>query len=317
MWAKLTKQWFLIALAIVFAAGCLAAESLDPWVKTPGLRSGVMFAVMWAMGVTLPADTIRKSLTRPAPTALAIGMNMFLVPLLALPASGWLPDSEFGGLFVASIVPCTLAGASVWTRKAGGDDAIAMMTTVVTNLACVIVAPIGIWIVLSERVEIHAADQIGRLSLLVVAPLILAQSMRRFGLHGWADRHKSTITATAQLGILVMVLLGAAATGMSSDAGSAGIRERWHIFALLLGTTLAIHVLTLIFGVLAAQACGMRRGQQIAIGIAASQKTLMVGLQIAMDLGVSVLPMLLYHSGQLFLDTWIAQRWRKRNPDGT
>ena len=52
--------------------------------------------------------------------------------------------------FVAAVVPCTLASASVWTRKAGGDDSISMMTTVVTNLACLLVVPIGVSLVLAE-----------------------------------------------------------------------------------------------------------------------------------------------------------------------
>ena len=135
MWASLSKHWFLTALAICFTTGYTAAEQLQPALEMTHLRSGLVFVVLWAMGVTLQADTVRKSMARPLPSLLAIGISVAVVPLLCLPTMWLLPEPFFGGLFITAIVPCTLASASVWTRKAGGDDSIAMMTTVVTNLA--------------------------------------------------------------------------------------------------------------------------------------------------------------------------------------
>ena len=55
----------------------------------------------------------------------------------------------------------------------------------------------------------------------------------------------------------------------------------------------------------------MNSSRQIAIGLSGSQKTLMVGLQIAIDCGVSVIPMITYHLGQLLIDTIVADRWRR------
>ena len=73
MWARLTKHWFLTALAICYIGGYLAATHLQALLEMTLLRSGIVFVVMWAMGVTLEADTVRKSMTRPLPAALAIG----------------------------------------------------------------------------------------------------------------------------------------------------------------------------------------------------------------------------------------------------
>jgi sodium/bile acid cotransporter 7 len=49
------------------------------------------------------------------------------------------------------------------------------------------------------------------------------------------------------------------------------------------------------------------------VAFAGSQKTLMVGLQVSMELGVSILPMVAYHVSQLIVDTLIADRWRAGN----
>lgn len=310
MWAKLTKHWFLTALAICYLGGYLASEHLQPLLAMTVLRSSVVFVVMWAMGVTLEADTVRRSMTRPLPAALAIAVNAGVVPILCLPAMWLLPERLFGGLFITAIVPCTLASASVWTRKAGGDDSIAMMTTVVTNLACVIVVPLGIWLVLAQQTEIDASAQVKKLSIVVVLPLILAQLMRAAGLGAWADRNKPRLSTLGQCGILVMVIFGSIASArvVEQSGGETG----WLTLLSLILAAAAVHILTLYLGIVFARCLKMKRSNQIAIGIAGSQKTLMVGLQIAIDCGVSVVPMLVYHICQLVIDTIVAEHWKER-----
>jgi sodium/bile acid cotransporter 7 len=61
------------------------------------------------------------------------------------------------------------------------------------------------------------------------------------------------------------------------------------------------------------RACGYPRADQIAMGFAASQKTLTVGLLMAIALNASILPMLAYHILQLFADTLIADAYRKNS----
>ena len=314
MWASLTKHWFLTALAICFAVGYFGASSLKPLLEMTLLRSGVVFVVMWAMGVTLQADTIRRSMTRPFPSLLAIAINVAVVPLLCLPTMWLLPEKLFGGLFVTAIVPCTLASASVWTRKAAGDDSIAMMTTVVTNLACVLVVPLGILLMLSQQAEIDVAQQVSKLTIVVVVPLLLAQVMRRFGAATWADRNKPRLSMLGQVGILVMVVFGAISSAtMVDQAGAAVTAISWGSLALLVVAAATVHTLALCFGVMIARGFQLARPSQIAIGIAGSQKTLMVGLQIAIDCGVSVIPMLVYHLSQLVIDTIVAERWKRKS----
>ena len=313
MWASLTKHWFLISLAISFSLGFFFADHLQPLLEMSTLRNAIVFAVMWAMGVTLRAETVRRSLAKPFPSLLAIAINAVAVPLLCLPWMWLLPESLFGGLFVTSIVPSTLASASVWTRKAGGDDSIAMMTTVVTNLACVVVVPFGIWLVLSQQAEIDAIAQVKKLGLLVVCPLILAQVMRRLGAGAWADRNRHRLSLGGQAGILAMVLFGSVASAMTAEGEGSEATVAWLSGLAVLLAVILIHCLALYGGIGSARGAGLGRESQIAVGIAGSQKTLMIGLQIAIDCGVSVVPMIAYHLSQLVIDTIVADRWKRRN----
>ncbi|MEO1529123.1 MAG: bile acid:sodium symporter [Planctomycetota bacterium] len=310
-WLK--SNWFLLALALTFLFGYFAAENLEPLARQVTLRSTLVMLVMWAMGITLRADAIRNSIRRPTASLLAIGINVVFVPLMCVGVMHWLSPDMGGGLFVAGLVPCTLASASVWVRKAGGDDSIAIITTTVTNLATIAVVPIGIQWVISAQSEVSAADQMQKLALFVVAPLGVAQLMRRFGWAVWADRNKKRLSLAAQFGILVMVAFGAVVSRSYGDDSNASIS----LVMLLLVTmlALAVHVIALTTGIGASRVLGLTRESQIAVGIAGSQKTLMVGLQIAIDCGVSVLPMMIYHASQLVFDTIIVQRWAKATPE--
>jgi hypothetical protein len=56
------------------------------------------------------------------------------------------------------------------------------------------------------------------------------------------------------------------------------------------------------------QRLGLPKADAIAVGFSGSQKTLMVGLEIAIASQLSILPMITFHAGQLFIDTLIADR---------
>ncbi|TWU57258.1 bile acid:sodium symporter family protein [Rubripirellula reticaptiva] len=312
MWANAKNHWFLISIGLCFGAGYFAESWLAPITQIPLLRDGVVFVVMWAMGVTLAADTVRESIAKPTAALLAILINVFVVPLLALPSQWFLPAGVFGGLFVAALIPCTLASASVWTRRAGGDDSVTMMTTVVTNLACIAVVPIGLTMVLSRVSNISATDQILKLSILVALPLVIAQTMRGMGAAGWADRNKPRLSLLGQCGILVMVVFGAIASRQTVDLDG-GESLNWPTLVILCLAAAAIHTTAFAIGIVASRGMGIDRDRQIAVGIGGSQKTLMVGLQIAIDCGVSVVPMLVYHLSQLVIDTAIVDRWKKKD----
>lgn len=302
------SNWFLLALAGVFISGHFGAEMLSPLAKQSGLRSAVVMLVMWVMGITLRGDAIGKCFNKPTGSLIAIGSNLFLVPILCLAGMWFLSPEMGGGLFVAGLVPCTLASASVWTRKAKGDDSIAIMTTMVTNLGCIIVVPLGVQVVLALQARVPPLVQMEKLVWFVVLPLIVAQLMRRFGSADWADRNKHRLSAVAQIGILLMVLFGAVAgSGYGSDADLVGV---WTIVSVV-AIALTVHLIAMALAIFVARRAGLSRAQQIAVGISGSQKTLMIGLQIAIDCGVSVVPMLVYHAGQLVADTLIADRWRR------
>jgi sodium/bile acid cotransporter 7 len=83
--------------------------------------------------------------------------------------------------------------------------------------------------------------------------------------------------------------------------------------ATILTAVVVVHVSMLWTGLLLARFSRFSRADQIAVAFAGSQKTLMVGLLVAISLQVTILPMVVYHVSQLFIDTLIADRFRRQS----
>ena len=128
----LIRRWFLISLAVVLAFGVAGAPMLKGLLQAATLRSVLVALVLFVMALPLEARSMWGALQRPAAPLLATSINFGLLPLVALVASFAL-QADFGqGLLVAAATPCTLASAAVWTRRAGGNDSVAILVTILT-----------------------------------------------------------------------------------------------------------------------------------------------------------------------------------------
>ena len=316
---------------MVLPTGVIGADWLSGLNSHAWARTLIVCVVMGLMALPIPFELIRKSLSRPWPALLASTINMVGVPLLAWLAASTLPPYLGGGLIVAATIPCTLASAAVWTRRAGGDDTVAILVTLITNLMCVVVTPLWLVALLGRSVDLQIAPLVKELVLVVLLPMAVAQALRlNRRVAQWAERRKSRLALACQIGILTMVLLGAIQMGQRmhlphpTTAAEAlrgtpvAMPPPSATFFEIVWTVLmaaVVHLVAMAVGWHIAARTGVSRAQQIGVAISGSQKTLMIGLKLAMDCGVSILPMVAYHVGQLLMDTFIADRWRSATAD--
>ena len=310
------KYWFLILLAAVLLVGFRFAAQLTTLADAATLRNLIVAGVLFMTTLVLHTSAISAAIRRPTAAVLGIAINFILVPLLAW-AMASLLQTELGlGLAVTAAAPCTLASAAVWTRRAGGNDAVAIMVTVVTNLMCFVVTPM--WLTLIARqigdVEINLWEMIEKLGLLVVVPMIVAQLGRRIRTVAiWADGNREWLGIASQAGILVIVLMGAIKCGLRlSEVDHADEIRSWDYVVMWLVVTV-LHLAALLIGQWLARGIGLPREEWIAVGFAGSQKTLMVGLHVALLAGggLLILPMVAYHVSQLLIDTIAADRLKR------
>lgn len=307
-------NWFLFWLAIILTAGMVFPQAfetvLTESIQTRG-QNAVVFFVMFMMSLALPTDALLAAFKRPLPTFLAVALNWVVTPLLALATVPLLHPEFRGGLLLAAAMPCSMASASVWTRRAGGNDAVSLMVTVITNGICFAVTPLLVWLLTGEQVQFRVLDKITELALLVLLPLLLAQVARRFSpIRAFCDQNRPTLGVITQTGLLFVILLGAIKTGHRLQAPTASSPTLAQI-GLMLFAVLTIHTAVLYLGFWLSGALKIARPDSLAVAIAGSQKTLMIGLPMAGELQTSILPLVTFHAGQLLIDAVFAERQRR------
>jgi solute carrier family 10 (sodium/bile acid cotransporter), member 7 len=308
------RYWFVVALLLAMAGGVAFSEPLQPLASNRAISNSVVAAVMFLMAFPLQSRALARSVTRPWATLVATAVCYGLVPLLAWIGSHWLNTTNAAGLLVASAVPCTLAMASVLTLRAGGNEAAALLTTIVTNGSCFFVTPFLVWLMLGQEADIPAAQLATTLLLYVLLPIAAGQILRlspRLAASG--SSKKKLMNIGAQTGVLFMVVMGMATTAERLEGSGIQVVELLKISLVCL----AVHLCGFVGGFEGARWLGLDRGDRIAAAFSGSQKTLMAGLLICVTLKVSLLPMVTFHLIQLVVDTLIADRLaRGKKSDG-
>ena len=310
------RHWFLLALGLMIAVGFGWARSLAWLPEVPRLSDLLVALTMFLMGWPLRFGDLRDNLRRPGPAILASLINLGLFPLVAWPLSKLLGGEMGAGLIVLSATPCTLASASVWTRRAGGNDIISMLVTIATNSACFLVTPGWILLLTGNQGPRELALQIVlTLILVVLVPLVLAQVSRGIpAVAQWATTRKTLLSVLAQIGLLGVVLIGCIKSGNKMlDQERAWDWAEFGLLTLLLGV---LHLAAWWYGLWQARRFGWPLADAAAVAFSGSQKTLMVGVVAAIRLEFSVLPLIVYHALQLLLDTVLADRLRRRIDKG-
>lgn len=317
------QSWFLIALVIVLIAGLTGGlrgpRGAAEWFLAVVQPSFTTAVVLFLMAYSLDSSRLRDSLRRPGGAVWGSVVNLGLLPALAAFCARGLTLNDFAlGLILTAISPSTLATASVFTRRAGGNDAISLLVTLLTNIACVVVTPLWLKGLVSQHAEIDTAAIVRQLAICVLLPTVLGQLclLPRVG-RVLADRYRTQIGFASQLIVLLIVAVAAVKSGLELRRHtvwpSAGDVATMAVMCLI------VHVAGLASGWYGGGLWRLAPEDRIATAIAGSQKTLPVSLLIATNPSVVpadapfvTFPLLVYHATQLVLDTIVADAWRNR-----
>lgn len=321
LWIR--KNWFLCLLVIALLAGTHFSEPIRRF-SSKSLQELLVASVMFMMALGVPFQQLLRAVRNPLPAILAT-----LISFFAIPIAGWfafrfvfepMGASALGaGLVVACCVPSTLASGAVWTRRAGGDESVAVLVTLITNIGGCFVIPGLLYLLLTTDAslsgpnrQLDIVERVFGLAKVVLFPIALAQVVllvRALGTR--LKRYKQPLSVACQTGILLMVLLSAAELGKFSSVTAV----EFPILSIIIACIFSglIHLAGMGLSLLLAKQFHFARPQRIAIAISGSQKTLMIGLKLAVDCGVSIIPMIAYHAIQLVLDTIIVDRFWNRD----
>jgi sodium/bile acid cotransporter 7 len=306
----LAKRWFLLLLLAGLILACLRPQGLKPAMLWLDLRIAVA-ASLFLMAWGLESRSLLHALARPLPALWALFISYSALPALAWSAGWLLPvaDLRLGLLLIAS-VPCTLASAVLWTRLAGGNEATALLTVLLTTATSWLVTPAWLTLAAGTSVVLDTPGMMRSLVLVLIVPVGLGQLSRALGpLARTAARYKTVVGVISRLLIFLIILKAAVDVSERLSERSAPLDLGWIAAAATL--CIAIHGAVLAGSFWSSRLLNIDRAGRIAVAFACSQKTLPVSLylfdayfQAAYPL--AVLPMVFYHVGQLVVDTFVA-----------
>ena len=317
---NIKQHWFLCGLLVVIPVGILigysdaAMQIVGTLQRVPG--SLLTAVILFLMSMTLDSGKLLAALRSPKAVVVAALINQLVIPVMAIPLLPMVSSADLKlGLLIASIVPCTMAAASVWTRMANGNDAVSLLVTLLTNLGCFLVIPAWLSVALSgqQLLQVSAAlafaPMVERLVLSAVLPILCGQVIRLLPrVRQQVDRRKKIYSNAAQMMILLIVYMSALTGGMqfSKDAQPPGAG----VFFVVLLFCNGLHVMAMVICVLVAKMLKICDEDRVAMIFAGSQKTLPIGVAVAQASGVplAIVPILMFHASQLFVDTWVASK---------
>jgi sodium/bile acid cotransporter 7 len=303
----LGRRWFLLLLVVGLSVALACPETLRPAAERLPVRLVVALSLLltsWSM----EGRRLGRAVTRPCAFTWALLISYGCLPGLALLLGSILSPVDLRlGLLIMASVPCTLSSAVLWTRHAGGDEALALLVVVLTNGLGWLVAPLWLANAGPVAVSLPIVDMMRSLLLVLVLPVLAGQFIRLVpGVPSLSSRWRRPNAGAARL--LVATTLVAATTLAAGRLSETGLG----MVAVTVAACLTVHLAGVFLGLVGGRLVGAERADRIAIGFAASQKTLPVGLMLfnfyQADYPLAVLPLVVYHAGQLLVDTLIADR---------
>lgn len=325
------QSWFLICLVIVISSGILTGYQVDSNQLLGFLEyanpSLVTAFVLFLMSFSLDSSQFGNAIKSPAPVLWASFANYGILPLIGWQMMRIQGTEDFKyGLLIACTVPCTMAAASVWTRKAEGNDAVSLLVTVLTNGLCFLITPFWLNLIASHGMKLNSGDMVLRLVIAVLIPTIVGQLARTVPLLcSFATRRKKQLSSTGQICILFIVFSAACKGGVQLK--EIGQPASMSSVLIVIFSCLFVHLLAMAIAYYGAKTFKFSREDQIASAFAGSQKTLPIGVLIATDpsmfgnpnllgegIGIpfAIMPLIIFHTLQLFTDTIIANRFAEK-----
>ena len=308
-----TRSWFLLLVLVGLLLVWLwpAAVQWTTYLQPTITGAVAVFLSAWA----IETRRLVGAIARPIPALLAIGISYLVLPVLSWLGFFVIANADFRiGLLLITCVPCTLVSAVIWTRLGGGNEAVALLVTTLSNgLSWLITTG---WLLLAAEVSQVSFDQtaglMGQLIIVLVVPMLAGQLWRTVPyMAAFGERRQTLLAVTGRLLVLGIMLKAAVEvrSKLEGEGGSVGGID----IALVAGACVLLHLVGVYLGLWISSWLGFDRPTRIAVAFSGSQKTLPVSLILFEEYftayPLAVLPIACFHLGQLVIDTLLAQRW--------
>jgi solute carrier family 10 (sodium/bile acid cotransporter), member 7 len=225
-----------------------------------------------------------------------------------------LPESLLLGVLFLCLLPSTVQSSIAFTSIAHGNVAAAVCSASLSNLLGIFITPALVALLMNLKGGV-SIDAIWDIVLQLLVPFIAGHLLRPW-IGDFIARHRYALGYVDRGSILLVVYLA------FSEAVAHGL---WHVLGVgdlikLLLVCAALLAAVLIATVVVARRLGFERADEIVIVFCGSKKSLASGVPMAgvlfplAQVGMIVLPLMLFHQIQLMVCAALARRYAANDP---
>lgn len=318
---KLKKEWFLVGMVVAIA--------LATFSDSIGKSGGVLHLdQVTGLGVALVFFLHGLGLS---PSAIKAGMSNWrlhvfiqvatygLYPLLWLlfgdAMLATMPAALAFGFCYLFALPSTISSSVAMTSVGKGNVPGAIFNASLSSVLGVFITPLLIQLFMGvEGVEMNLMASIVSIAKLLLIPMVVGQLLRPL-LNDFVTRHKAVVNKVDKVVILMIVY------NAFCDSVANGIWSEFSVGMLVLAAAIATVTLLIMVHFIQwlARRSGFERDNEVAAVFCGTKKTLAAGVPMASaifgsdpNLGMILLPIMLYHPIQIFYCAILANRYASK-----
>jgi len=302
----------------VITAALLPAHGLGARIAGTAADAGIIF-LFFLYGARLSPQAALSGMTRWRLQLAVLACTFVLFPILGvaiyLTAPAELSNSLRTGILFLCVLPSTVQSSIAFTWIARGNVAAALCAASASNILGVFISPLlAGWLLQRGGVEL-SFDNVFDIILQLLVPFLAGQLLRRW-IGQWVQDHK-TVLGYADRGSILLIIYVAFSKGVVDNVWA----EIGFTDLILLGTVLAgllATLLTITF-IIGRKLMRMTVEDEIVLQFCGSKKSLASGLPIASvlfagaQLGLIILPLMLFHQLQLIVCAILARHYGRRS----
>lgn len=249
-----------------------------------------------------------------------LASTYLLFPLVGSLFVYWHPlpldKQSYTGILYLCLMPATVQSAVAMTAVAGGNVAAAVCSASASSLLGIVISPVLVQLLLDVAGDApnNTLQQMGKICSQLLLPFALGHLLRPY-MQAWLERRQRLVSQTDQFSILLVVY------GAFSDAVANHLWQRMNALILIamIFVCLLLLVLILTLNFLAARVLGFTRADTITVLFCGSKKSLVNGVPMAnilfpaAQVGMILLPLMLFHQLQLMVCAVIAHYFRRQH----
>jgi sodium/bile acid cotransporter 7 len=281
-----------------------------------GLASAAIVLLFFLHGAKLSREAILAGAGHWRLHLATLGATFVLFPILGLGIAHipGLPVLVASGMLFLTLLPSTVQSSIAFTSIARGNVAAAVVSASFSNLAGIFITPLLVTLLMGGSGAQMSLAAVEKIVVQLLLPFIAGHLLRPW-VGGFIARHKGLVGYVDRGSILMVVY---------SAFSAAVVEGLWHqlpLWELALILALGLLLLALVLGATwgLGAALGFVRADRIVLLFCGSKKSLASGVPIAgvlfapSQVGVVILPLMLFHQIQLMACAVIARRFAGQN----